>query len=134
MREHLLAAAKEPQHPRDWRPQLLAYLITRNDGWEEARLRVLAATYERKSKRSTEELRKTIEEVRIPAEPEVVSGATADSVVKYSADTTLVFMPFRLQNNQMVDPFGNPIEELVTRLPRLVMTLWTLKRSVEELA
>ena len=85
-------------------------------------------------RRSTEELRKTLEEVRIPAEPEVVSGATADSVVKYSADTTLVFMPFRLQNNQMVDPFGNPIEELVTRLPRLVMTLWTLKRSVEELA
>ncbi|UCF83215.1 MAG: amino acid permease, partial [Desulfobacteraceae bacterium] len=25
VREHLLTAAKEPEHPRDWRPQLLAF-------------------------------------------------------------------------------------------------------------
>ena len=102
---------------------LLAYLITRNDAWEEANLRVLAATYEKKSKRSTEELRKTLEEVRIPAEPEIISNATADSVVKHSADATLLFLPFRLRHNQLVDPFGNPIEELVTRLPIVALVL-----------
>jgi amino acid transporter len=102
---------------------LLAYLITRNDAWEEANVRVLATTYDKKSKKSTEELRKTLEEVRIPAEPEVVPNATADSIVKYSADATLVFLPFRLRRTQLVDPFGNPMEELIPRLPIAAMVL-----------
>ena len=102
---------------------LLAYLITRNDAWEEANIRVLATTYDKKSEKNTEELRKTLEEVRIPAEPEVVSNATADSIVEYSADATLVFLPFRLRHNQLVDPFGNPMEELIPRLPIAAMVL-----------
>lgn len=102
---------------------LLAYLITRNDGWEEAKLRVLATTYEKKSEKSTEELRKTLEEVRIPAEPEVVPKATAESIVKYSADATLVFLPFRLRRNQLTDAFGNPVEELLPHLPMTALVL-----------
>ena len=102
---------------------LLAYLMTRNEMWEEADLRVLAATYERKSKKSMEDLRKTLEDVRIPAEPEVVSRVTADAVVKHSADSTLVFLPFRLRRNQLVDPFGNPIEALLSRLPMVALVL-----------
>ena len=102
---------------------LLAYLITRNDGWEEAKLRVLATTYEKKSEKSTEELRKTLEEVRIPAEPEVVPKATAESIVQYSADATLVFLPFRLRRNQLTDAFGNPVEELLPHLPMTALVL-----------
>jgi hypothetical protein len=102
---------------------LLAYLITRNDAWAEANVRVLATTHERKSKKSTEALQKVLEEVRISAEPEVVSKATTDSIVKYSADATLVFLPFRLRRNQLVDPFGNPMEDLLPRLPITAMVL-----------
>ena len=102
---------------------LLAYLMTRNKMWEEADLRVLAATYERKSKKSMADLRKTLEDVRIPAEPEVVSGATPDAVVKHSSAATLVFLPFRIRRNQLVDPFGNPIEALLSRLPMVALVL-----------
>jgi amino acid transporter len=102
---------------------LLAYLITRNDGWEDAKLRVLATPYEKKSEKSTEELRKILEEVRISAEPEVVPKATAESIVKYSADATLVFLPFRLKRNQLTDAFGNPVEELLPHLPMTAMVL-----------
>ena len=102
---------------------LLAYLITRNDGWEDAKLRVLATPYEKKSEKSTEELRKILEEVRISAEPEVVPKATAESIMKYSADATLVFLPFRLKRNQLTDAFGNPVEELLPHLPMTAMVL-----------
>ena len=102
---------------------LLAYLITRNDAWEEASLRVLATTYEKKSEKSTEELQKTLDEVRISAEPEVVPKATADLVVKKSADATLVFLPFRLRRNQLKDPFGNPVDDLLPRLPITALVL-----------
>jgi len=102
---------------------LLAYLITRNDGWEDANLRVLATPYEKKSEKSTEELRKILEEVRISAEPEVVPKATAESIMKYSADATLVFLPFRLKRNQLTDAFGNPVEELLPHLPMTAMVL-----------
>ena len=102
---------------------LLAYLITRNDNWEEAKLRVLATTYEKKSKKSTEELREMLEAVRIPSEPEVVPKATTESIIKYSADATLVFLPFRLRRNQLTDAFGTPVEELLPHLPITALVL-----------
>jgi amino acid transporter len=102
---------------------LLAYLMKRNEAWEEATIRVLAATHERKSKKKTEELRKTLKEVRIPAEPEVVSKVTADSIEKRSADSTLVFLPFRLRRNQLVDPFGDAIEHILSQLSIVAMVL-----------
>jgi amino acid transporter len=102
---------------------LLAYLMTRSAPWEEATIRVLAATYETASDESMEDLKHTLDEVRIAAEPEIVEHADMDAVVQYSHDAALVFMPFRLKGNQLEDPFAQPVETLLGRLGIVALVL-----------
>lgn len=102
---------------------LLAYLMTRNDEWDGASIRVLAACYEKESEESIEGLRTTLEEVRIEAQPVVVAKADTNAVVQHSADATIVFLPFRLRGNQPVDPFGGDLESLLSQLPIVTLAL-----------
>jgi hypothetical protein len=104
---------------------LLAYLMTRNEAWSGARIRVLAAVSEEEDgagaedhyASTVEELRKTLDEVRISAEPEVVVNTSVETVAEHSANAALVFLPFRLRGNQLVGPFGGRIEDLLAPLP-----------------
>jgi len=104
---------------------LLAYLMTRGEEWDEARIRVLAACYKKESEETIEDLRNALEEVRIEAEPEVVARADANAIVEHSAESTLVFLPFRLRGNQLMDPFGGDLEDLLSRLPMVALVLAT---------
>ncbi len=102
---------------------LLAYLMTRSEAWEEAKIRVLAALNEKEPESTIEGLEKILQEVRIEAEPEIVEKANADAIVEHSADSSLIFIPFRLHGNQLLGPFGGPLEGLLTRLPLVAMVL-----------
>jgi hypothetical protein len=104
---------------------LLAYLMTRCDEWNGARIRVLAASSqggenaesEDEYASTVERLRKTLEEVRISAEPEVVVNTNVAAVAEHSGNASLVFIPFRLRGNQLVGPFGGRVEDLLAPLP-----------------
>jgi amino acid transporter len=102
---------------------LLAYLMTRTEEWSEAKIRVLAPASKQNSERVLEGLRQTLEEVRITAEPEVVTEISADGVVGRSADAALVFLPLRLRGDQPTDPFGGRLEDLFSRLPVVASVL-----------
>jgi hypothetical protein len=102
---------------------LLAYLLTRDEAWDGATIRLLAATDGRESQAKVEELKRMLEDVRIRAEPEVISGATAGSLADTSAGATFVFLPFRLRRHQLVDAFGNPIEDVLARLALVAMVM-----------
>jgi amino acid transporter len=102
---------------------LLAYLMTRNDEWAEARIRLLAPGHEQESEERMESLRKTLEEARIEAEPVELTNVSATTVASESADAAMVFFPFRLGANQLLDPFGNPLEETLSRLPIVALVL-----------
>jgi hypothetical protein len=102
---------------------LLAYLMTRTEDWGEAKIRVLAPASKKDSERVLEGLRQTLEEVRITAEPEVVTEIGADGVVERSANAALVFLPLRLRGDQPTDPFGGRLEDLFSRLPVVASVL-----------
>ncbi|UCG11796.1 MAG: amino acid permease [Deltaproteobacteria bacterium] len=102
---------------------LLAYLMTRSDEWSEARIRVLTPGREMDSEEGVESLRKRLEEVRIEAEPEVLENVSSATVAERSADAALVFLPFRLRRDQLLDPFGYPLEELLSGLPIVALVL-----------
>jgi amino acid transporter len=102
---------------------LMAYLMTRSELWSDARIRLLAVGSSQSGDQSIDSLHKMLEEVRIDAEPEIIETADADAVAEYSADSSLVFIPFRLKKNQVVDPFGNPMEDTLFLLPIVAMVM-----------
>ena len=102
---------------------LLAYLMTRSDAWGEARIRVLAAGQDGELDEEVEGLKKMLEEARIEAEPEIVENMSSKTVVEHSADAALVFFPFRLRANQLLDPFDKPLDAILPRLPIVALVL-----------
>ncbi|MBT8364234.1 MAG: amino acid permease [Deltaproteobacteria bacterium] len=102
---------------------LMAYLMTRSELWSDARIRLLAADSGQSGAHTIDSLHEMLEEVRIEAEPEIIENANADSIAEYSTDSSLVFLPFRLKKNQVVDPFGSPMEDTMLLLPIVAMVM-----------
>ena len=97
---------------------LMAYLMTRTETWAEANIRVIAAADPANgAAASREQLQATMTDVRIDADVEIIETVDADTVVANSADAAIVFLPMRLKGDQPLDPFGGPVEDLVSRLP-----------------
>ena len=102
---------------------LMAYLMTRSDWWSEAKIRLLAVASNSSGDRTIDNLNQMLEEVRIEAEPQIVDAVDADAIAEQSADSSLVFLPFRLKAQSVVDPFGNPMEDSLFLLPVVAMVM-----------
>ncbi len=102
---------------------LLAHLTTRNKAWQGARIRVLAPGFDHPTEDSMAVFRQKLENVRIEAEPEMVFNAKASNVIGYSKRSSLVFLPFRLKGNRPLDPFGQPVEQILADLPLTALVL-----------
>jgi len=102
---------------------LLAYLVTRDKKWSDAKIRLLAVDTDDKSHLTLESLEIMLEDARIEAEPEIIENPDADTITEYSADASLVFLPFRIQANQVVDPFGGALQNLLFLLPVVALVL-----------
>ena len=102
---------------------LLAYLMTRREEWKEAGIRILAGVSGKSPATAAEELKEVLQEARIEAETEVMADPDARSMEKYSADAAMVFLPFRLLGNRMTGPFGDGVEDLISRLPVVSLVL-----------
>ena len=76
---------------------ILAYLMTRSEEWEDAKIRVFAARREGVSSEARlDEIRLMLEEVRIEAEPVVVDEANNEALKEQSGNASVVFLPFRI--------------------------------------
>jgi len=102
---------------------MLAYLMTRSDPWREAGIRLLAVNSADSGDQSLDDLTQMLDDVRIEAEPILVGPADADTLAEYSADSALVFLPFRIQKNRVVDPFGNPMADTLFLLPVVALVM-----------
>ena len=102
---------------------LLAYLVTRNAGWEETPIHVFAMGHARGEEESAEDLRKILEEVRIDAKPEIVEEVTAASVASHSSNASIVFFPFRFSGDKIVGPLGREIGAFLEQLPMVALVL-----------
>jgi amino acid transporter len=102
---------------------LLAYLMTRNKDWQSANIRVLAPSADHPTEEAMQDFRQKLENARIDAEPEIVFNANMSNIIAYSQDASLVFLPFRLKGNQPLDPFDNPVELILSKLPVTALVL-----------
>jgi hypothetical protein len=103
---------------------LFAHMIASDASWHGAGIRVLDVSADaRVSGKTVADLEKTLSEIRIKAEPEIVASASSDAVAAYSKDSALVFLPFRLLRQEPTDPFGNPLSGILSRLPVTIAVL-----------
>ena len=102
---------------------LMAYLITRDESWADAKIRVISTPVLNWSKNSTEDLKGLLEEIRIKAEPEIVDKPDLKKIVETSTGSTIVFMPFRLKKDRIVNPYNIPVDELISGLPVVSLVL-----------
>ena len=95
---------------------LFAYLMTRNDSWEKAKIRVLTSEKETGEKNALENLHKTLQDVRIEAEPVILKNINEKNIIENSSNTTIVFLPIRLKRNKVVMPMNADIDNLASKL------------------
>ena len=102
---------------------LLAYLMTRSNKWRAAKIRLLAVDTGSDSGLTMDNLESMLDDIRIDAKPIVIENPDADTIVRHSEDSALVFLPFRIKASQVVDPFGGSMDELLFLLPVVTMVL-----------
>jgi amino acid transporter len=107
---------------------LLAYLVTRSGDWSDARIRVLTPRTKKGTDKTLDSLSTLLRNARIEAEVEVVVEPTTDAIAERSGDAALVLLPLLMQGKQVLDPLGNRPDELLRRLPIVVLV-----RAVEEI-
>ncbi len=101
---------------------LLAYLIQRSEGWDKVGLRVIY--YPCSGRENTlEQIKAHLHDLRIPADVFVIESFCPHSLSQYSAQTDLVFFPFRLHQDQFLTPDGQPLESFLKALPTTILTL-----------
>ncbi|SLM31955.1 Amino acid permease-associated region [Desulfamplus magnetovallimortis] len=113
---------------------LLAFMVTKNQQWSEAIIRVFAINYDDDSAENMAELQKMLEDARIEADANIVlndkkekndgsrnSNDTEENTnenifAELSNDSSLTFLPFTIKNSIPVDIYGNPVEHLLPKL------------------
>ncbi|MBU3952319.1 MAG: amino acid permease, partial [Proteobacteria bacterium] len=80
---------------------LLAYLVTRRDLWSRATIRVLSCATNKDG--DPKQLQQLMEDIRIDAVPVMVEDETAETVIEMSSAASLVFLPCRIRENQVLD-------------------------------
>lgn len=102
---------------------LFAYLMTRTKPWSEATIRVLTKGSGTNIENEKQALSKILEDVRIEAEAFIVPSFDPKIVVEHSREASIVFQPFTLKSNQLMDATGNSFDQSLPQLPLSVLVL-----------
>ncbi|MDX9963284.1 amino acid permease [Desulfobacter postgatei] len=110
---------------------LLAYLITRDDHWKDAKIRLLAYYLDRDNAQIMQMLFDTLSEFRIQAEPKIILGINEEVFFKTSGQTDLVFIPVSLKKDDAL-MFGElPVDQLLPGLKTVAMVMATQKIDLD---
>lgn len=102
---------------------MLGYLMTRNDPWKDAPLRLLVEAAGRPEDELLDEVRAKLDDIRIAAQPIIVERFNIDAVRDYSARSGAVFLPFELRGSGFISPFGGDLEKQLDQLPLTALVL-----------
>ena len=100
---------------------LFGYLMTRNEDWDEAMLRLLAPTPGNATHKREANLRQRLGELRIDAEIVVVPAEEGEAMYERSADASFVLLPLRLEGMSTLHLTEGPVDGLFSTLPVVAM-------------
>lgn len=102
---------------------LLAYLMTRDPIWAKAKIRVFSSIEGRDGGVLDEQLHQFLEEIRIDAEPVILFDDTPETIIKMSEKSSLVFLPIRIKDKEVLDVHGGGLSKLLPYLPMTAMVM-----------
>ena len=100
---------------------MLAYLISKGDGWEDSKIRALDMTFGPDGKKRAEILKQRLDDFRITAE--AVAIPEKDALAAELREASIVFVPFRFQGGMIQTPFDETIESALSPAKALVMAM-----------
>ena len=100
---------------------LLAYLMKRNEAWEDCELRLLCLPINGEAVK-TDDLQQHLLDIRIPADLKLVANISHDTLIVESADADMIFLPFKLHQQQFLTINGDSLKEIISDLPPIVLT------------
>ncbi|MCF7972021.1 MAG: hypothetical protein K9L22_12755 [Methylococcaceae bacterium] len=101
---------------------LLAFLMKRNEAWEGSQLRLLCLPVEGKDI-DTEALKQHLIDIRIPATFKLVANISYAALQAESVGAAMVFLPFKLHQQQFLTMNGDSLEPMLLNLPPTILTL-----------
>jgi hypothetical protein len=110
---------------------LLAYLITRNEVWESAAIRLLAFHLDVDNKENIQTLTGMLEEIRIDAIPQIVLSADAQTIVRTSKSADIVFIPVFLKENIPFIFENTPASEVIPGLKTIAFVMAAQKVELD---
>ncbi len=102
---------------------LLAYLMRRNDFWEQADIRVIAAIGGADPDAEKAALKEEMEYLRIEARVAISERLDLETIATKSADASILFMPFRILNHRVRSHTDETFERALPRLPATALVL-----------
>ncbi len=102
---------------------LLAYLMTRSKLWAKATIRLLSVGESSDLNENITSVEQQLDEARIPAQPVIVPDMLPETVIDQSAESDLVFLPFRIKESMLTDTGGLSLERVLTRLPPVALVM-----------
>ncbi len=104
---------------------VLAYLLTRNDAWRGATIRLVVRVEAGEAEAQRTRVEQVLKDVRIPGEILIVEAGEDHSkqTVEVSHASSIVFMGLGFGREQFVDWLGNDIGGLMPQLPICVLTM-----------
>ncbi len=89
---------------------ILAHLMTRTKEWNKASIRVLKKGDVDNLEEEKMIINKMLDDIRIEAEPFIVSSFNAESIKELSSDATFVFLSMQIDGIQLVDANGDSFQ------------------------
>ena len=100
---------------------LFAYLMTRSAVWKDAVLRMLVFRDDIPEEGQEKAMHEVLSDARIEADIVFASSRDEGAVIEASAESTLVFLPFRFRGNLIELPIKCQVEDLLKKLPTTVL-------------
>jgi len=96
---------------------LAAYLCTRTDDWSGATVRVVGRAEAHGPAGDQTDLEALLDSARIPAEVHFVPTDDVGDLIAACVDASMVMVPMRLRDGEILDPAGRPLAPIVEQLP-----------------
>jgi amino acid transporter len=104
---------------------VLAYLLTRNDTWRDATIRLIVVAEPDAADSRRAHLEKMLRDVRIHADVHIVPSVAdkIEQIAGASADALIVFLPLSFRDEWFADWLDNDLSKLLPKLPLTVLTM-----------